>query len=503
MRLAPKTARRVADADGSEPRDVEVEFVRPGDLVLVRPGESVPVDGVILRGSSALDESMMTGESIPVEKIEGSGVIGGTLNTDRSFVMRAEGVGDDTVLAGIIRTVEEAQSSKAPVQRLADRIAGVFVPVVMAIALGTFLYWLSIGDADTAHALINAVAVLVIACPCAMGLAVPTAVIAASGRGAQRGVLIRNAEAIERAARIETVVFDKTGTLTHGRPEVVDISTTNGYDGRELLRLAAAVESHSEHPIARGIVRHAERLGLQSVPVTDFRALPGIGVEGRVEGRMVEVGRMIDRKDDPSMTESLPGATHVRIRIDGDVAGSIALADTVRSESHTAVAALHSMGIATVMLTGDSHQVAESVAREIGMDTVIAGVLPNQKGERIAELKKSGRAVAMIGDGINDAPALAAADVGIAMATGTDVAMSVADITLVGGDIARVPDAVLLSRRTMRIIRQNLFWAFVYNVVGIPLAAAGLLSPIIAGAAMAMSSVSVVSNSLRLKRYLE
>jgi Cu+-exporting ATPase len=503
MQLAPKIAHRVPDSEATSITDVEVEFIHPGDLLLVRPGESVPVDGVIARGASALDESMMTGESLPVEKTEGGAVIGGTINTDRSFVMRAEGVGDETMLARIIRTVEDAQSSKAPVQRLADRIAGIFVPVVMAIALATFIGWLAFGGADLAHALIHAVAVLVIACPCAMGLAVPTAVIAGTGRGARQGILIRNAEALERAARVHTVVFDKTGTLTHGRPEVVGIRAFDTFAEQDLLRYAASVEGHSEHPIARGVVRHAERMGIQLLPVEDFRATPGIGVQGVVEGRSVTVtaGRNEAGLVASSTEEAeFAGSTIIHVTVDNRPAGIVALADTVKPEAGAAIAKLKQLGFEVAMLTGDSRTVANEIAEPLGIDHVIAEVLPHEKGERIRELQQRGKVVAMVGDGVNDAPALALADVSMAMATGTDVAMSVADITLLNGDIARVPDAVALSRRTMSIIRQNLFWAFIYNVIGIPLAVLGLLSPIIAGAAMAMSSVSVVSNSLRLKK---
>jgi Cu+-exporting ATPase len=501
MQLAPKIAHRVPDADATSVTDVEVEFIHPGDLLLVRPGESVPVDGVIARGATTLDESMMTGESLPVEKTEGGAVIGGTINTDRSFVMQAEGVGDETMLARIIRTVEEAQSSKAPVQRLADKIASIFVPIVMGIALATFIGWLAFGGADLAHALIHAVAVLVIACPCAMGLAVPTAVIAGTGRGARQGILIRNAEALERAARIHTVVFDKTGTLTHGRPEVVGIRAFGTFTEQDVLQFAASVEGHSEHPIAHGVVRYAERLGITSLPVEDFRATPGIGVLGVVAGRSVGVGRN-GTGSDPVTTEvtDFAGSTIIHVTVDNRPAGMIALADTVKPEARGAIASLKELGFEVAMLTGDSYSVAREIARTLGIDHVIAEVLPHEKGERIRELQGQGKVVAMVGDGINDAPALVLADVSIAMATGTDVAMSVADITLLHGEIARVPHAVALSRRTMRIIRQNLFWAFIYNVIGIPLAVLGLLSPIIAGAAMAMSSVSVVSNSLRLKK---
>lgn len=505
MRLAPKIAHRRAP-DGTV-SDVEAEFIRQGDLLLVRPGEQVPTDGVVVEGATAVDESMMTGESIPVEKTVDSKVVGGTINAYGAFTMRAEGVGQETVLAQIIRTVEEAQSSKAPVQRLADSIAGVFVPVVIGIALLAFLGWLLVGDAGLAHALINAVAVLVIACPCAMGLAVPTAVIAGSGSGAKRGILIRNAESLERAGSINVMVFDKTGTLTFGRPEVVAVEIFNGNDPTTLLQLVAAVESHSEHPLAQGIVRHAAQQGVElgGVKVEEFKSAAGMGVYAVANGRTLFAGRASTIPGvaaSPEATAWVPpaGSSVVWVELDGNVAGAIALADTVKPNASQAVAALHQMGIQTVMLTGDNRAAAEAIAGQLGISQVIAEVMPGEKGEKVKELQASGNVVAMVGDGVNDAPALAAADVGIAMATGTDVAISASDITIVGGHVERVPDAVALSRRTMRVIRQNLFWAFIYNVIGIPLAAFGLLSPIVAGAAMAMSSVSVVTNSLRLKR---
>jgi len=505
MRLAPKIAHRRA-SDGTI-SDVEAEFVRHGDLLLVRPGEQIPADGILVEGATAVDEAMMTGESIPVEKIVGSNVVGGTLNTSGAFTMRAEGVGQETVLAQIIRTVEDAQSSKAPVQRLADSIAGIFVPVVIAIALLVFFGWLLLGESGLAHALINAVAVLVIACPCAMGLAVPTAVIAGSGNGAKRGILIRNAESLERAGSVNVVVFDKTGTLTHGRPEVVAVEAFNGHDPATLIELAAAVESHSEHPLAHGIVRHANQRGIElsSVNVEEFKSAAGMGVYAVANGHTLFAGRASTIPTvgaSPKASAWVPpaGSSVVWIEIDGTLAGAIALADTVKPNAAHTVAQLRQMGIQSVMLTGDNRAAAEAVGSQLGITQIIAEVMPGEKGEKVKELQSGGSVVAMVGDGVNDAPALAAADVGIAMATGTDVAMSASDLTLVGGEIGRVPEAIALSRRTMRIIRQNLFWAFIYNVIGIPLAAFGLLSPIVAGAAMAMSSVSVVTNSLRLKR---
>lgn len=501
MNMAPKIAHVVSPDDRAVVRDVDVAFVRRGDLLLVRPGEQVPVDGRVIDGVSTVDESMMTGESVPIEKATGSKVIGGTINASGSFTMEAEGVGEDTVLAGIVRAVEGAQASKAAVQRLADAVAGVFVPTVMAIALATFVAWALLGDAGLTHALVNAVAVLVIACPCAMGLAVPTAVIASTGRAAEMGMLVRNAAALERGGRANMVVFDKTGTLTNGRPEVVNVIAFDGADPREVIRLAASVEVHSEHPIARGVTRHAEAMGLAPGVVRGFKAAPGTGVYGVVDGRAVFVGRRSAIPDAAARAYDGPeGAAAIWVEAAGRALGVLAVADTVKPGALEAVRRLKGLGLGIVMLTGDDRRVAEAVARELEIDHVIAGVLPHEKGESIQRLQAEGNVVAMVGDGVNDAPALALADVSIAMATGSDVAMSVADITVIGGDVARVSDAILLSRRTMRVIRQNLFWAFIYNIIGIPLAAFGVLSPIIAGAAMAMSSVSVVSNSLRLKR---
>lgn len=494
VEMMPRTVHRFSADDGTV-ADVEAEYVRPGDRLLVRPGEKIPVDGVVLEGASAVDESMMTGESMPVEKVVGSALFGGTINSNGALVMRAERVGDETALAAIVRAVGDAQASKAPIQRLADRVAAVFVPVVLVLAAATFAGWYFGSGAPLAEALMNAVAVLVIACPCAMGLAVPTAVIAGTGRGAELGVLIRNAEALERAGGVTIVAFDKTGTLTRGTPEVVDV-VSFGPDADEILALAASVEAASEHPIARAVVRHAESAGLRLMAVTGFRSEAGVGASGTVAGRNVSVGRA---ESTPEGYVPRGDASVIAVTVDGVPAALLAVADTPKPESAAAVRALAAMGIESVMLTGDSETVAAHVAERTGIRRYIAGVLPVDKSAAIAELRGDG-VIAMVGDGVNDAPALAAADLGIAMATGTDVAIAAADLTLLGGDIARVPVAIDLSRRTMRIIRQNLFWAFVYNVIGIPLAAFGLLDPMIAGAAMAMSSVSVVTNALRLRR---
>ena len=498
--LTPKISHRLRFAESGEEQiaDVETDFVRPDDLLLVRPGEAIPVDGILLSGSGVADESMMTGESRPVEKSEGDRLIGGTINRGNALRMRATGVGDDTVLAAIIRIVDEAQSSKPAVQRLADRIASVFVPIVIGIALLTFIGWLVIGDASLAEALIPAVAVLVIACPCAMGLAVPTAVIASTGRGAERGILIRNAEALEIAGKIGTMIFDKTGTLTVGNIGVSGISRPDGSKRteKEILRYAAAVERLSEHPIAASIVAEAERRGIGIPPVHDFHYTPGVGVEGTVDCVRVVVGRRSAMP--PANLFDAPEHT-VWIALDGRVEGALQLGDVVREDAREAITRLHELGVSTVMLTGDAEETARKVAGEIGIDTIYAEVLPDGKGEVVKKFRKRGQVVGMIGDGVNDAPALALADVGIAMGGGTDIAASSAQVTILADELRRIPEMITLSRRTLKIIRQNLFWAFIYNIIGIPLAAIGLLNPIIAGAAMALSSVSVVGNSLRLR----
>ena len=494
MALSPRIAHRVDPDDLTRVVDIDVEFVRLGDLLLVRAGEGIPVDGVILHGTAAIDESMMTGEPMPVEKGPGAEVMAGTINTDRVLRMRAEGVGDQTVLAAIVRAVRDAQASKAPIQRLADRIAAIFVPVVITIAIATCALWYLVGDATLTRSMMNAVAVLVIACPCAMGLAVPTAVIAATGRGAEAGILIRNADALERAGGVRVVAFDKTGTLTLGRPDVVDVRVADRWNVDDIVRLAASVEQLSEHPIARAIVRRADEGGGALAPVESFVGHAGSGAEGWVGGVHVQVGRPRQKEVDAE------GMSVVEVLCDGERAASILLRDTLRPDAEQTVREIARLGIATAIITGDNESSARSVAATLGVDTVIAGVLPLGKEQAIEELRRRIGPVAMVGDGVNDAPALAAADVGIAMASGSDIALSAADVTLVGGRIDGIAEAILLARRSVRIIRQNLFWAFIYNVVGIPLAALGLLDPMIAGGAMALSSVSVVTNSLRLRR---
>jgi len=505
--LAPKTARRVS-ADGSE-SDVPVESLRPGDVLRVRPGEKVAVDGVVTGGASAVDEALLTGESLPVEKTVGGAVIGGTLNASGALLYRATATGADTTLAHMVRLVEEAQGSKAPVQRLADRVSAVFVPAVLGAALLTFLVWFFALHVGVAGALTPAVAVLVIACPCALGLATPTAIMVGVGRGAALGILIRNGEALEQAHRVRRVVFDKTGTLTEGRPALTDVVPHGGLDRRDLLRLAAAAERASEHPLGRAIVAGADAEGLVG-SAEAFTSLAGAGVRASVGGRDVLVGTAaLLRESGVAVGEAAQadmarleadGKTAILVAVGGEASGVLAVADTVRSSAEDAVARLHGMGLSVALLTGDGPRVAGAVAEAAGIGEVEANVRPDGKAAAIKGWQDGGRTrVAMVGDGVNDAPALAQADLGIAMGRATDAAMAAADITLLRADLGGVADAILLSRRTMKIIRQNLFWAFVFNVVGIPLAALGLLNPMLAALAMAFSSVSVVSNSLRLK----
>ena len=514
LELAPKTARRI-DNDGAD-HEVQIDSLKVGDRLRVRPGEKVPVDGVILEGRSSLDESLVTGESMPVTKEVGGKVIAGTLNQSGGFVMRADKVGRDTLLSQIVKMVAEAQRSRAPIQRLADQVAGWFVPVVIVVALVAFGAWAIFGpEPRMAFGLVAAVSVLIIACPCALGLATPMSIMVGVGRGAQAGVLIKNAEALERMEKINTLVVDKTGTLTEGKPKVVSIVPVPGFDENEILRLAASVERASEHPLADAIVRSAKERNLDLSKVDEFDSPTGKGAAGKVDGKSILLGNSTYLASLGIETQSLneqgerlrgDGATVINIAVDGKLAGLFAIADPVKQSTPAALKALAAEGVRVIMLTGDNRTTAKAVARQLGIDDVEAEVLPDQKSAVVSKLQKAGRIVAMAGDGVNDAPALAAAEVGIAMGTGTDVAMESAGITLLKGDLGGIVRARRLSQATMSNIRQNLFFAFIYNAAGIPIAAGILypnfgilLSPIIAAAAMALSSVSVVGNALRLR----
>ncbi len=513
--LQPRTARVLR---GGKEEDVNVEEVRSGDTVTVRPGERIPVDGEVLSGASAVDESMLTGESMPVEKKAGDRVIGGTINRTGAFRYRATTLGAEGVLARIVQLMRDAQGSRAPIQKLADRISGVFVPVVISLAIATFAVWFVATDAAPAvRAFAAAVAVLIIACPCAMGLAVPTAVMVATGRGAELGILIKGGEALQRAGDVTTVVLDKTGTVTEGRPTVTDVLQAPGASrtSDELLRLAASLEASSEHPLADAIVRYAQERGLDLAAAEGFQSVTGQGAAGIVGGSFLAIGNenlMRDYAADVSPLRadaerlSAEGRTPVYVAIDGALAGLLAVADPIKPTAREAVERLKGMSLEVVLLTGDNRRTAEAVARQAGIERVVAEVLPAGKVAEIRRLQEAGKVVAMVGDGINDAPALAQADIGIAVGTGTDIAVEASDVTLMRGDPRSIAAAIALSRRTMRTMKQNLFWAFIYNVVGIPIAAGVLypvfgilLSPILASAAMAFSSVSVVANSLRLR----
>jgi P-type Cu+ transporter len=506
--LQPKTARIVRE--GAE-HDIPIEQVRVGDIVVVRPGEKIPVDGVVCEGESAVDESMLTGESMPVDKKTGDAVSGGAINRSGSLRFEARKVGRATALQQMIDLVRQAQGSRAPVARMADVVSGYFTVGVLAIATVTFVVWLALGLAGRAplsFALVNFVAVLIIACPCALGLATPTAIMVGTGRGAQRGILIKGGEALEAAYRIDTVILDKTGTVTHGQPRVTDVIPMNGYRAAEVLRLAASAERYSEHPLGRAIVQHAQALAIVLEAPASFRAVAGHGVEARVDGREVAVGGFSGPGELAEMERlAAAGKTAVTVSVNGQPAGAIGIADTVKPEAAAAVRRLVEMGIEVWMITGDNRRTAESVARQVGVAHVLAEVLPDAKAAEVRKLQAAGKKVAMVGDGINDAPALAQADIGIAIGTGSDIAKEAASITLMRGDLNCVPGALTLARRTMRVIRQNLFWAFAYNTIGIPIAAGvlypftgWLLSPVLASAAMALSSITVVTNSLRLKR---
>jgi Cu+-exporting ATPase len=513
--LAPKNA-RIVRVDGTE-EDVAVDRIVISDKVRVRPGERVAVDGEVLEGRSSVDESMISGEPIPVEKAPGAKVTGGTVNATGTFVFRAERVGADTMLSQIVRMVSEAQRTKAPIQRVADRVAGWFVPAVILISVLTFIVWAVFGpEPRMVHALVNAVAVLIIACPCALGLATPMSIMVGTGRGAQGGVLIRNAEALETLEQVDTLVVDKTGTLTEGKPHLVVVKTTGDVDERTMLLLAASMERSSQHPLASAIIDGAEQGGAALMPASDFESVTGQGITGIVDGHRVAVGNVLLMESLSIRVSALiaeaetfraEGQTVMLVAIDGHPAGLLGVADPIKASTPEAIQLLHSAGVRVVMLTGDSRSTAEAVARRLGIDEVEAEVLPSQKRDVVKRLKVNGRRVAMAGDGVNDAPALAEADVGLAMGTGTDVAMESAGVTLVSGDLRGVARARRLSQATMRNIRQNLFFAFVYNAIGVPVAAGILypyfgivLSPMIASAAMTFSSVSVIANALRLRR---
>jgi Cu+-exporting ATPase len=513
--LAPKTARVIRD-DGTE-EEISLDVIKPGDKLRVRPGEKVPVDGVILEGTSSIDESMVTGEPIPVEKTKGDKVTGGTVNGTGGFVMRAERVGAETLLAQIVRMVSEAQRSRAPIQRLADTVSSYFVPAVIVAAIITFAVWGFAGpEPRLAHAIVNAVAVLIIACPCALGLATPMSIMVGTGRGATAGVLIKNAEALEVLEKIDTLIVDKTGTLTEGKPRLTSVMPINGTSESELLRLAASIERASEHPLAGAIVAGAQERNLMLSEAEEFQSITGKGVAGKIEGHVVALGNSrlfeqlnIDASGLIERAEVLRkgGETVMFVAVDGRLAGLLGVADPIKESTAEAIRALHEDGIKIVMVTGDNRTTAEAVARKLGIDEVEADVLPEQKGELVRRLQAQGRLVAMAGDGVNDAPALAQAQVGIAMGTGTDVAIESAGVTLLKGDLRGIARARMLSRATMRNIRQNLFFAFIYNALGIPIAAGALypvfgllLSPMIASAAMSFSSVSVIGNALRLRK---
>lgn len=515
LNLAPKTARVVQNGRES---DVPLETVQHGMQLRVRPGEKIPVDGVVLDGKTSVDESMITGEPIPVEKNAGDKVIGGTLNTTGSFLMQAERIGSETVLARIVQMVAEAQRSRPPIQGLADKVSGYFVPAVLGVALITFIFWAWLGpEPRFAYAIVNAVAVLIIACPCALGLATPMSVMVGIGRGAQAGVLIRNAEAIELMEKVTTLVVDKTGTLTEGKPRLTKIFSVNGVREDELLLAAASVEQQSEHPLAAAIVLGAKERGVKLQPVTDFNSITGGGVVGKMDGREIAVGKLkflqergvagLGAVEQQATVLQIEGQTAIFVAINGKSAGILAVSDPIKVSTPEAIAQLHRLGLKIIMLTGDNERTANAVARKLGLDQVEAGVEPQHKHERVQQLRQQGKIVAMAGDGINDASALAAAHVGIAMGTGADVAMESAGITLLKGDLRGVAKAVTLSRSMMRNIRQNLFFAFIYNSLGIPIAAgllypffSVLLNPVIAGVAMSLSSVSVITNALRLRR---
>lgn len=505
MGLKAKTARVVRD--GTE-YELDIDEVVIGDKIVVRPGEKIPVDGKVIEGNSSVDESMLTGESMPVGKSEGDGVIGGTINKNGRIVFVAEKIGKDTAISQIIRLVEEAQESKAPVQRLADRISGIFVPTVMGIALVTFIVWFAI-TRDMNSSLIPAVAVLVIACPCALGLATPTAIMVGTGRGAENGILIKGGEHLEEAHKLDAIVLDKTGTITKGTPELTDIQAI-GIEENKLLKLVASAENASEHPLGEAIVKGATQRGIELLDVESFDSITGKGIAAKVGGQEVLVGNRALMSDMKIVADEVyssmeeyehSGKTAMIVAVDGVLSGVVAVADTVKEHSAEAIAKLKEMNIEVYMITGDNERTARAIAEQVGVENVLAEVLPEHKAEEVEKLKALGKQVGMVGDGINDAPALASSNVGFAIGTGTDIAIEAGDITLIKGDLRDIPKAISLSKQTMKTVKQNLFWAFIYNTLGIPVAALGLLNPMIAGAAMAFSSVSVLTNSLRLKKY--